>query len=206
MTDLIIAIAITLFLTIPLEVYIDPILWKKKLNEKLISNSGRLLIIVVLALILKDDWLHFWKLVFMQMAVYSVFDQVLNVVRWENLPIARNRKITAWMKDDINVQYQTIDYDDLQKEIKRYYRHYRKNYIDCLSFKERMIYRIKFFLTRFFYHGDENTKSIWDRAFQRARWGGEILFKGILIYTSIVVYIYEDTIFDAAYYLVIGLF
>jgi hypothetical protein len=54
---------------------------------------------------------------------------------------------------------------------------------------QKVLFKIRFFKTRFFYHGDEDTKSLYDRAFQRVPPAGELLIKGIIFGVALYFFI-----------------
>lgn len=55
-------------------------------------------------------------------------------------------------------------------------------------FQKKVLWPIMKFSKRFFWHGDKNTKSFYDRIFQRIPYQGELLLKGAVLYTAIYLY------------------
>jgi hypothetical protein len=161
-----------------LEIKLDPYLWKKKLNEKLISTLIRGAAFLLLSFFL---WLmgynYFASLGLLVGTFVMFFDFGLNVKRWKELPNPFYRpldKICREFHGDLWGKYLECTRSDLRQINKR-----------LLTRKQRIIYSLMQFSAKFFYHGGEHTKSPWDRMFQRIPPLGELLFKGIIFGISI---------------------
>jgi len=105
---------------------------------------------------------------------FVLFDFSLNVSRWDNLPLPYyqpfHSKVDIHMKEGwVLDQAKEMAYNDLTQW-------------------QRIVYNLKNFTYRFFWHGDERTKSWYDKIFQRIPPAGELLLKGSVLYVALHFY------------------
>lgn len=136
-----------------LEILYDKWRWKQGKDDKPVSTILRAILMVVsaftISLIGGFTWLKTLTIFGVIFSThFFLFDFVLNVVRWRDLP-------DPWTFQD-GSRYRNI------------------------------LEKIRSFTARFFWHGDQNTKSMYDRIFQRIPPVMELIIKvtmlGITIY------------------------
>jgi hypothetical protein len=80
-----ILILIAGFCLIGIEIWVDTLLWKRKLNDKPFTTISWLILVMVLSLFL-PGWYHHNVLLFLATR-FLFFDFALNVVRWKKIPL-----------------------------------------------------------------------------------------------------------------------
>lgn len=135
-----------------LEILYDKWMWKQGKDDKPVSTILRAVLMIAsalaIALIAGFTWLNTLTIFGVIFSThFLLFDFVLNVVRWKDLP-------DPWTFKDGS--------------------RYRK-----------ILEKIRSFTARFFWHGDQNTKSIYDRIFQRIPPIMELILKVTMLGTTI---------------------
>lgn len=135
-----------------LEILYDKWMWKQGKDDKPVSTILRVVLMVAsaftISLIGGFTWLNTLTIFGVIFSThFLLFDFVLNVVRWKDLP-------DPWTFQDGS--------------------RYRK-----------ILEKIRSFTARFFWHGDQYTKSIYDRIFQRIPPIMELILKLTLLVTTI---------------------
>ncbi len=158
-----------------LEIIFDKISWTKGIDDKPISTIMRFVLMVIISVVIFIESDLDWIFALTSFAViftthFALFDFVLNVVRWENLP------------DPWYWPYGT-KYRELQKQGYTIEEAEAAAYA-LLSTWQKIVYRVSKFTKRFFWHGDGQTKSIYDKAFQRIPPLMELMIKGILFWIA----------------------
>lgn len=161
-----------------LEILFDHWMWRNEKDDKPISTILRGVLLILfgcVVLIISNDVRLTVVTVLATAAVFiTLFDFSLNVSKWDKLRMPfyrpfhseeRRLKKEGWSISNAKV----MAYNNLTKW-------------------QKFVYRLQKFTSRFFYHGDENTKSWYDKAFQRIPPLGELLFKGIILYVALHFY------------------
>ncbi|MCK5611339.1 hypothetical protein KAR91_56235 [Candidatus Pacearchaeota archaeon] len=161
-----------------LEILFDHWMWRNDKDDKPASTILRGVLLILfgcVVLIISNDVRFTAVTVLATIAVFvTLFDFSLNVSKWDKLPVPfyrpfhsheRKMKKEGWSLSNSK----KIAYNNLTKW-------------------QKFVYRLSKFTKRFFWHGDEGTKSWYDLVFQRIPPMGELLFKGIILYVALHFY------------------
>ncbi len=161
-----------------LEILFDHWMWKKEKDDKPISTilRGVLLILFgcVILIVSGDVRLAIITTLATAGVFITLFDFSLNVSKWDKLPVPfyrpfhseeRRLKKEGWSRSNSKI----MAYNNLTNW-------------------QKLVYRLQKFTSRLFWHGDEGTKSWYDKIFQRIPPLGELLFKGIILYVALHFY------------------
>ena len=147
-------------------------------DDKPYSTIIRGVLLILFGLIVisitKDWYYSLWVTLCVGSVFFLLFDFVLNVVQWVYLPIP---------------YYQPYDskYRELRKN-KYSVRRSKKLALESLTLWQKFVFKLQRFTKRFFWHGDENTTSWYDKAFQRIPPLMEILIK-VTIFSITIYYL-----------------
>jgi hypothetical protein len=135
-----------------LEILFDKWRWSQGKDDKPLSTILRAFLMILsafaISLISGFTWINTLTIFGVIFSThFFLFDFVLNVVRWKELPKPHT-------------------------------------YQDGTLFR-KVLEKIRLFTARFFWHGDQNTKSIYDRMFQRIPPIMELMIKGVLLWITI---------------------
>lgn len=169
-------------ITVAIEIIIDKSIWKYKGNDKPWTTVGRAIVLLIGCYLVPGIW---WINGLTLIAFYFfMFDFALNISNWRKRETLYYRPLFDILKE----YYKTIPHlGDHIVLARKYYQvpEVLNNHIHKLKFKQEIWFRYMNFTSRLFYHGDENTKSWYDLAFQRIPPIAELLFKFIAVYTVI---------------------
>ena len=160
------------------EIMFDKWFWKNDKPDKPISTIIRSAILILFGcvmLIISNDWyISLFATLSTAAVFFLLFDFVHNVLKWDKLPIPYYWPFNIKRRELISGGYSREEAN--------------KSAYNNLTNWQKIVYNLQKFTKRFFWHGDEETKSIYDKIFQRIPSLGELLLKGCVLYS--VMYFY----------------
>ena len=148
------------------EIMFDKWFWKNDKPDKPISTIVRSAILIlfgcVILLISKEWYFSLFATLSTAAVFFLLFDFTYNVSVWNKLPIPYYR---PYHSKERELRYKQM-YDFKKAATLAY---------NNLTTWQKIVYNLQKFTKRFFWHGDEETKSIYDKIFQRIPPAGELL-------------------------------